>query len=257
MTVNETDYEKNQRFNFMVSYFHSVRYKNIVIPLKKLEQEFQDRPINIIDIGCAHAKLYQVLNSRFNINYTGIEINPVFVEAANSRYSQNQNFMVIEDSVANVLETLKQADMIVAMESLEHIQEHEVVRIVEAIAAARPKVFICSVPIEIGPSVWLKNIGSFLSGYIRHTEYSWRETFWAGLYQLDRLPPHDIGHKGFDWRWLAQTIRHNMKITSIRKLPFKLLPSAVSFSVFITARPMFCPPPTQMVPERTPHGGDR
>jgi hypothetical protein len=132
---------------------------------------------------------------------------------------------------------LKRADIVVALETFEHIPEHDVVRIIEAIAASKPRFFVCSVPVEIGPAIWLKNVGSLVTGYMRHKEYSWPETFWAGLYQLDKLPPHGTGHKGFDWRWLAQTIRHNMKIKDIRKFPFSILPAAVAFSVFMVAEP--------------------
>lgn len=200
-------------------------------------REAGDRPVNVVDIGCAHAKLFSVLNERFNIDYTGIEINSDFVEMARSRYAHNPNFRVMHDSVANALENLKRADIVVALETLEHIPEHDVVRIIEAVAAANPRLFVCSVPVEIGPAVWLKNVGSLITGYVRHKEYSWPETFWAGLYQLDKLPPHGTGHKGFDWRWLAQTIRHNFQIREIRKLPFRMLPAAVAFSVFILAEP--------------------
>jgi hypothetical protein len=132
---------------------------------------------------------------------------------------------------------LQRADVLVALETLEHIPEHDVVRIIEAAAAMRPTLFVCSVPVEIGPAIWLKNVGSLVMGYTRHKEYLWRETFWAGLYQLDKMPPHSTGHKGFDWRWLAQTIRHNMKVTEIRKLPARMLPAAVAFSVLLVAEP--------------------
>jgi hypothetical protein len=195
------------------------------------------KSINVVDIGCAHAKLFSVLNERFDIDYTGIEIDPGFVEAARSRYAHNSNFRVIHESAATALVTLKRPDIIVALETFEHIPEHDVVRIIEAVSAAKPRLFVCSVPVEIGPAIWLKNVGSLLTGYMRHKEYQWSETFWAGLYQLDKLPPHGTGHKGFDWRWLAQTIRHNMKIKETRRFPFRMLPAAVAFSVFMIAEP--------------------
>lgn len=233
----ETEYEKNQRFNFLVSYLHSFRYRNILTLFKAIARETGGKPIRVIDIGCAHAKLFSVLNESFDIDYTGIEINSAFVEAARSRYAGYPNFCVIHDSAANALATLEHTDIIVALETLEHIPEHDVVRIVEAVAAAKPRLFVSSVPVEIGPAIWLKNVGSLVTGYMRHKEYRWSETFWAGLYQLDKLPPHDTGHKGFDWRWLAQTIRHNMKIKEIRRFPLSILPAAVAFSVFMIAEP--------------------
>lgn len=202
-----------------------------------LAQKTEGKRIKVVDIGCAHAKLFSILNKRFEIDYTGIEINSDFVETARSRYAHNPNFRVIHDSAENALAHLTNIDILVALETFEHIPEHVVVRITEAIAAAQPDLFVCSVPVEIGPAIWLKNVGSFVTGYMRHKEYRWAETFWAGLYQLDKLPPHGTGHKGFDWRWLAQTIRHNMKIIKIRKFPFLFLPAAFAFSVFMVAEP--------------------
>lgn len=235
----EYDYEKLQSFNRIVNWLHTFRYKNIYDVFQSLAAEIPDRPIRVVEIGCAHAKLYQLLNGRFRIDYTGVEINPTFVAEANQRYGQQKNFRILAQSAADVDMTSsgERPDIVIALETLEHIPEHAVVRIVENIARQRPRLFVCSVPVEVGPIIWIKNVGSWLMRYLRHTEYSWRETLWAGLYQLDRLPPHGTGHKGFDWRWLAQTIRHSLQITEFRKFPARLLPAGLSTSVFFVARP--------------------
>jgi len=235
--VAETQYEKNQKFNFLVAWLHSFRYKRILAVFRELAHATDAAKLKVVEIGCAQAKLFSLLDESFQINYAGIEIDPNFVEVARLRYGHRPNFSVFHDSATKALTQIESADVIVALETLEHIPEHDVVRIVETIASIRPRRFVCSVPIEIGPAIWLKNIGSWLTGYMRHTEYRWAETFWAGLYQLDRLPPHATGHKGFDWRWLAQTIRHNMNIIETRKFPLSFLPSAFSTSVFIVAEP--------------------
>jgi hypothetical protein len=231
----ETEYERNQRFNGLVAWLHTFRYKTILALFERLTASAGGRPIRVVEIGCAHAKLFALLDARFRIHYTGIEIDGKSVEVARSRYACHTNFHLIHGSAVDCLSQVKGADVLVALETLEHIEEHAVVRILEAVALARPSWFVCSVPVELGPAVWMKNLGSFCTGYIRHREYTWAETFWAGLYQLDRLPPHGTGHKGFDWRWLAQTIRHNLRIRDIRKLPFGFLPAALAFSVFIVA----------------------
>lgn len=235
--AEETQYERDQRFNFLVSWLHSFRYKNILTLFRSVARKTEGKSIKVVEIGCAHAKLFSILNERFDIDYTGIEVNSLYVETAQSRYGNNPNFRVIHESAANAISHMKGADILVALETFEHIPEHEVVRIIEAIATAQPNLFVCSVPVEIGPAIWLKNVGSLISGYMRHTEYRWAETFWAGLYQLDKLPPHGTSHKGFDWRWLTQTIRHNMKILETRKFPFGFLPAAFAFSVFMVAEP--------------------
>jgi SAM-dependent methyltransferase len=213
--VNEsqTYYEKNQNFNPLVSYLHNIRYKYLIELFDHFQILNPNKEINIVDIGCAHGKVFGLLNKRYKINYLGIELNQEFAEMAKSRYGQERNFRIINDSIENHYSELKNTDFIISLETLEHIPEHVVVRLIEQIAIANPKYFVCSVPNEVGPIVWIKNVGSLLMGYMRHTEYKWSETLYAGLYQLDKIETHSTGHKGFDWRWLAQTIRHNRKIT--------------------------------------------
>jgi Methyltransferase domain len=233
----ETQYERNQRFNSLVAWLHSFRFKNIMAVFTELARQRQGTQIKVVEIGCAHGKLFSILNERFEIDYTGIEIDEGSVNTARSRYAHHKNFRVLHNSAELALTHLQNSDIVVALETLEHIPEHTVVRIVEAVAISNPRLFVCSVPVEIGPAVWLKNVGSLLTGYIRHREYRWAETFWAGLYQLDRVAIHGTGHKGFDWRWLTQTIRHNMEILEIRKFPVPFLSAALAFTVFIVARP--------------------
>ena len=231
--VNEsqTYYEKNQNFNPLVSYLHNIRYKYLIELFDHFQILNPNKEINIVDIGCAHGKVFSLLNKRYKINYLGIELNQEFAEMAKSRYGQERNFRIINDSIENHYSELKNTDFIISLETLEHIPEHVVVRLIEQIAIANPKYFVCSVPNEVGPIVWIKNVGSLLMGYMRHTEYKWSETLYAGLYQLDKIETHSTGHKGFDWRWLAQTIRHNRKITKTLCSPFRLLPKIFSLSV--------------------------
>ena len=233
---NKTEYEKVLEFNVLVSWLHSYRYKNIIEVFDGLAKVVDERPIKVLDLGCAHAKLFGLLNKKFSIEYIGIEIIGTFVDTARERYSSFPNFSVIQGSAIELVEEIGAPDIIVALEMLEHIPEHDVVRLVEHISKVRPRLFVCSVPVELGPAIWLKNIGSLLTGYMRHREYRWSETFWAGLYQLHKLPAHGTGHKGFDWRWLAQTIRYKMVISEIRTFPFRFLPAALSTSVFMIAK---------------------
>jgi hypothetical protein len=230
------NYEKNQNFNPIVSWLHSIRYKYLIELFDQLKKENPDKQLKVVDIGCAHAKTFGILNERYNISYVGIELDQQFAETAKSRYGSKSNFRIINDSIENHYTELENVDFLMSLETLEHIPENIVVRLIEHIAAANPKYFVCSVPNEVGPIVWIKNVGSLLMGYMRHTEYKWSETLYAGLYQLDKVETHGNGHKGFDWRWLAQTIRHNRKITQTLSSPFRWLPKTFSVSVIFISR---------------------
>ncbi len=232
--VPATRYEQRQNFNRVTSWLHGFRYAHITGVFDELAFKL-NRPIKVVEIGCAHGKLFGLLTETHQIDYVGIEPDTERADAAESRYSGHANFRLVRGNAEDELARLGGADVIVCLETLEHIPERAVVRIIEAVAAAKPGLFVCSVPVEVGPAVWAKNVGSWLAGYSRHNEYTWEETWWAGLGQLDKLPPHGTGHKGFDWRWLAQTIRGSMRIRETRKFPFASLPAATSSSVFMIA----------------------
>lgn len=235
--VKLTEYEKNQEFNAVTSWMHSFRYRHIVTIFSELSVQL-NRPIKVFEIGAGSGKLFSVLNPRFKVEYVGVELQPNRVEVAKERYQHYSNFSMICGRAEEHVDTIGATDVIVALETLEHIPENIVVRIVEAISANKPKIFICSVPVEVGPIIWVKNVGSFFMGYKRYKSYTWQETFWAGLYQLDKLRPRlYAGHRGFDWRWLAQTISHNMRIVEIRALPITFLPLSLSPSVMFIAKP--------------------
>ena len=53
------------------------------------------------------------------------------------------------------------------------------------------------------------------------------ETFCI-LYNLDKVERHGTDHKGFDWRWLAHTLRQNCKIKKITTSPLQIIPRFLS-----------------------------
>ena len=94
--------------------------------------------------------------------------------------------------------------------------------------------------VELGPVIWFRTVRSVLIRYKRTERFDWfalKQTFWAGLYQVNRLPLHDVGHAGFDWRWPGQTIRHNMRIRRIRTPPLGFLPAGFTTNVMFPAEP--------------------
>lgn len=233
----QNDYEQQLNFNKFLSWIHSLRYKRIIYVMTQLQAEITNRPIRILELGSAHAKLFEVLHPRFNIEYGAIEAYQPFVAEAKARYGHHSNFSILHGSAADPssYQHFANPDIIVSLETLEHIPAHKVEIIIEQAASLQPRLFVCSVPVEVGPAVWFKNLTSLLLRYTRHHHYTWLETFWAGLYQLDKLPPHTTAHKGFDWRRLTTTIRRRMQINRIDTLPFNLMPAALSNSVFIVA----------------------
>lgn len=232
-------YEQAQNFNFLTRWLHSFRYKEIYRVMEDLAKSKGDESIRIFEIGSAYGRLFALLNSRFNIEYTGIELYEGLYDDSVRRYGKYPNAKFIHGSALDDenLEDMGKADIVIALETLEHIPDGDVVILLQKIAVRLKGLFVCSVPVEIGPSIALKNIGSALAGYSRHKEYSWRETFYAFSYQLNKLPPHDTGHKGFDWRKLLKNIRMTLNVKKVRRFPSSFLPAWFSTSVFLVAGP--------------------
>ncbi len=232
-----TNYEKIQDFNLITKFLHRTRYKNLVRLFDEVSKQIDNRPIKVIDIGCGPGKSFPILNSRYSINYVGVDLDQNFSMVAEQRYGQYENFKIINEAIEDNFFLFKDADVVLALESLEHIPELLVPDIIKSIADFKVKYFYCTVPNEIGPAILIKNIGSLLMGYNRYREYTWRETWNATLCNLDKIPLHTTAHIGFDWRWLAQTIRQSLLINEITTSPFQIIPRFLSPSIgFICAQ---------------------
>ena len=231
------DYEKTQNFNVLTQLLHGTRYRNLQKFVRRVEGAFKGETVRLVDVGCGLAKVFGILDPVHPIEYLGIELRDDFCELAERRYGERGNFRIICDSIENHLDAFQDADAVVGLESFEHIPERIVVRVVEALRDHGVPHFYCTVPNEVGPAILIKNVGSAVMGYTRHREYTWRETLAASVYDLDKVGLHDTGHKGFDWRWLAQTIRQNIRIDEITTSPVSLVPRSISPSIgFVCSR---------------------
>ena len=231
----EKEYEKEQNLNFVTRLLHSTRYKNLKEILQKLSKETPR--IKIVDVGCGDCTSYKVISELgLDFEFFGVELAEGFVEIAEKRYGKNPNFSIVCDSIENRFEAFDNADIVIGLETFEHIPDPIVVRILEAIGKSNCKYLYITVPNEIGPILLIKNVGSFLMGYRRYQEYTWKETLALTFYDLDAVERHTVWHKGFDWRWLAHTIRQNLKITRMTKSPTNLIPKFLSPSIGFVCR---------------------
>ncbi len=225
-----TRYEQRQVSTPLLKWVHSLRYRHVMRLLKDLPQ-----PIRVLEIGCDSGRLYDLLKTRYDVRFTGIDIAKRRVLIARERHRGDPNFTAHIGSAADILPLDGSYDVIVALETFEHMTRSDVVTVLAAIAKMAPRLFICSVPVEIGPAVFFKNLTSALTGYSRHHDYRWSDTLWAAVYRLDKVPPHNRRHIGFDWRWLASSVHTVLPAMTRRNLPFRFLPAALSNSVLLVA----------------------
>ncbi|MBI5710349.1 MAG: class I SAM-dependent methyltransferase [Candidatus Eisenbacteria bacterium] len=122
---------------------------------------------------------------RFPVEYVGTDHDPEFIRVARGRYGSRPNFQArcAEAADPGVFAGIGCPDLVCALETLEHIPERDSIRIIDSVSRLAPRRFVCSVPVEVDPALWIKNVGSLLLGYERHKQRPWREVFWAGIYQ--------------------------------------------------------------------------
>jgi SAM-dependent methyltransferase len=235
MDTELNDYERVQNFNAITRFLHANRYRNLLELAGQLTPRSGER-LKVLDIGSGPCKAYAVLREAVAIDYHAVEIDDGFVADATKRYGGRDDFRLTHGSITDHLDALDGIDLVIGLESFEHIPESQVVRVLEAVGQSDFQRLYITVPNEVGPAIAVKNVGSLLMGYERHREYSWGETFAASVYDLDRVGLHGTGHKGFDWRWLAQTIRHNCEILEIFTSPSKMVPRFISPSIGFVAK---------------------
>ncbi len=224
-------YEERQSFNALVRFLHSVRFKTLEVVASSLKPAYAPR-LRVLDIGCGPASAYPVLTRlRRDIEYVGVELREDFCALARERYGGEDGFEIHQAGIGGRLDLIDRCDLILGLESFEHILEPEVERVAEAIGRADFQKMLITVPNELGPAIVLKNVGSLLMGYMRHKEYRWRDTYHAAIYAMDKLPPHTNEHIGFDWRWLARVLRQNVEIARITTSPWPWVPRAISPSI--------------------------
>jgi SAM-dependent methyltransferase len=237
MTAEQTLYEQVQNQNWLTRFLHSGRYAELLATVGRMEREL-GRPVRVLDIGCGPGSTAKTLLEHFDVDYTGIDNDPVFIAAAEAKTGSRPNCRFLTADAADPAHyRAGSADLVCALETFEHIPANSVVQIIENVCRiVKPRVFLVTVPVEVGPAVWIKNWGSLLMGYDRKSG-NFRETFWAGLYRLQKVPPHDISHQGFDWRWLAYTMHSNAPLRELRSMPARFIPRSLAPTMLMASRP--------------------
>lgn len=210
--------------NRLTSWLHGRRHAHARQLVVQLAEDL-GRPIQVLDIGCGPGTLSKHLPDEAVSRYIGLDHSEGMLPESSDR----DRYILGAADDPGVYATLSSIDMVFALEVLEHMDPDVVTRTLDCIASKRPRYFIASVPVETGPSVFLKNFGSWLMGYWRGNEYTWRYTLYSSLYMLSRVPPHDEGwrgHMGFSWRKMEKTLRTRFRIWRRINLPLAGLPLA-------------------------------
>lgn len=235
--MKKTFYEKTLEYNSVTKYLHSNKHKLFFSHLKAngIDKNYHQK-IRILDLGCGPAYIFNELRQKLSdFEYIGVEIRDDFINAAKENFAEDLRFTIIKSSVEDYLKNINEVDFIISFDCFEHMLLNARNKSLNLISKIKFKYMYINVPNEIGPAILIKNFGSFLMGYVRHKEYTLKETIYASLYLTNKIKPHTDGHKGFDWRVLYYNLRFFFK-TDLVTSPIGIVPTLISPSIFFICK---------------------
>lgn len=211
----------------------------------------------LLDYGCGDGTFLALVHDRFP-RAVGAEIDPGLVEDARRRFGAAEGLSFIHtDEVAALPDG--GFGVVTCMEVLEHctaeIAEGVIAQLRRLVAA--DGVVIVSVPVETGPALLVKTAARAVAGMRGVSGYQERERYAPGelarmLFagartSIDRpvyetrfpsgAPNRFHGHKGFNWRLLAERLRRDFHLRDVRFSPVPVLGRVLNSQVWMTCAP--------------------
>ncbi|MBD2576104.1 class I SAM-dependent methyltransferase [Oscillatoria sp. FACHB-1406] len=220
---------------------HQSRFKQVIDALDN--QSYQ----RVLDFGCGDGWLLKVAREQGIIQSGyGVDISDYMLSACEELFSGNQEFEFMKpDEMKNRI-LPQSCDLILCTETLEHVGNAEGA-IADFLPYAKPGAkIIISVPIEVGPSLLVKQIGRYfanLKGRYGYERYRISELVSASLFwDAESFPSshrEDVelrAHKGFDYRKLEKIVKDKIAIERRYFSPFPLLGNLLNSTVVWVGR---------------------
>jgi 2-polyprenyl-3-methyl-5-hydroxy-6-metoxy-1,4-benzoquinol methylase len=193
------------------------------------------------DVGAADGwYLRDLLDQGIVDEAVGVDVNWAMVEAGR-RSSEGRPVRFFLPDDPTLLDQVGTFDLVTCLETLEHAEDPKSVLQQVAALAAPGAVLLVSVPIEVGPSLIGKQAGRWLAnrrGGYSYEQYRWSELAKAALlWRTAHLTRQNLeGHKGFDYRVIAQDLARYASIQKTVYSPFTRLGPILASTVFWIAR---------------------
>jgi SAM-dependent methyltransferase len=246
------EYAKKQLFGSgLIGWSHARRFAMA----RRVVQPYAGRPL--LDYGCGDGTFLALVHDQFPES-VGAEIDPALVADARQRFGAMQGLRFIHtDEVAALPDA--SFGVVTCMEVLEHCTpdaaEHVIGQMRRLVAA--DGVVIVSVPVETGPALLVKQAARAVAGLRGVSGYQDRERYSAGelarmvfagaetsidrpVYETrrpDGAPNRYHGHKGFNWRMLAERLRRDFTLRETRFSPVAPLGGLLNSQAWFTCTP--------------------
>ncbi len=250
--VEAGSYAKKQIFcqNKIIVWSHSSRFQQT----RRLLEKYVASKSKLLDYGCGDGTFLTMVSDLFT-ETVGADIAADQVADCQKRLSSllpQTSFCVINKLEAEPYNSY--FDTVVCMEVIEHcVTQNKEKIIADWKRLVKPNgIIIISVPIEIGPSLIIKQVTRRIAGWLRQGDYDkGTEHYTIGelikmffatrstaierpIYGNDSIGYH--GHKGFNWRSLRHELASQFDIEDTVFSPLGWLGGFVSSQVFLICR---------------------
>ncbi|HLM67139.1 MAG TPA: class I SAM-dependent methyltransferase [Longimicrobium sp.] len=246
------EYARKQLFGRgLIGWSHARRFH----AARKVVQPFAGAPL--LDYGCGDGTFLALVRDLFP-RAVGAEIDPALVEDARRRFGEVGGARFIHTSEVPALKD-GSFGVVTCMEVLEHCTAEVadgVIRELRRLVSA-DGVVIVSVPVETGAALLVKTAARAAAGLRGVSGYQDRERHSAGelarmvfagartridrpVYETrfpDGAPNRYHGHKGFNWRLLAERLGRDFYLRDVRFSPVPVLGSLLNSQVWMTCVP--------------------
>lgn len=201
----------------------------------------------VLDYGCGDGWLLKMAYEQNLVKQgLGVDIDPMMLSACKDLFTGIPNFQFCQPHQISESILPKSCDLIICTETLEHVGEPESV-LEQMLTYSQPGAkMVISVPIEIGPSLFFKQVGRYFAnrkGAYGYERYTLRELFSASiLWDTDSFPSsHSIkaplrSHKGFDYRKMARLLQQKVTIEQKILTPFPWMGNLLNSTIIWICR---------------------
>ncbi len=230
--------------NLLTHFAHRSRF---AFTLKAVDGQTFDRAL---DYGCGDGHLLrQAASQSLCRGGTGVDFAPAMLAQARLHFGKLPAYSFVTPSELRDSTPDSSFDVAFCTEALEHIRDPGGALDL-LVAKLRPGAqLVVSVPIEVGPSLLLKQVGRYAAnwnGMYGYDPYRWSELVAAGLRRDTTSWPNahngregadspTTGHRGFDFRKIEALLRARVRITRTIYSPLPMLGSALNSTVLWVA----------------------
>jgi 2-polyprenyl-3-methyl-5-hydroxy-6-metoxy-1,4-benzoquinol methylase len=210
----------------------------------------------LLDYGCGDGSFLALVRDLFPLS-VGVEVDPALVADARARFpGGSPRFLHTAEAAALADGSF---GVVTCMEVLEHCPEETAEHVIAELGrlVAPEGTVLVSVPVETGPSLLVKQAARAVAGWRGVPGYRDRERYTPAelarmvfatrgtaverpLYETrfaDGAPNRYHGHKGFNWRRLAERLRRDFHLRDLRFSPVPLPGGLLASQVWMTCGP--------------------